>query len=375
MLGSIETGDTAQGDFSMDYVVIQCVPAADFEMEYRVSWTGETCTATTKRLRIESFHTDTENILLQVDDGTDLGVWVTRITILETTDTGGYRTWPLSTAEWDSGEPLIRFIGATEAGDSTQTDFNIDHLHILCELLDYEAETRYDWSGVDTTGDSWTLIINCQREIFPDDTESLLIQVLTPPGTWNTRYTCDQEADTAYDTYALTSAELNGGAPALRFLDANQAEDQFDTDWWIDVALIRRDYTAVIGGEIRGNRAFQLTPFCYYNAITTEETCRDVSPWAAGAKVASVCFALDGGEPRCTGRGGIVTLQTGDPWLSFGVARHNLRMTANFTNGAPLAPQRYYLDTDGLPRLILLVSLITFATLTVWTGARRRRRT
>jgi hypothetical protein len=271
-------------------------------MEYRVSWTGETCTATTKRLRIESFHSDTENLLLQIDDGTDLGVWVTRITILLTADPNGYQTWPLSTAEWDLGEPLIRFIGATESGDTTQTDLSIDHLHILCELIDYEAETRYDWSGVDTTGDSWTLIVNCQREIFPDDTESLLIQVLTPPGTWNTRYTCDQEVDTVYNTYALTSAELNGGAPALRFLDANQAEDQFDTDWWIDVALIRRDYTVGDdGGPGPGGGGQFFSASCRQRWF--DLVCHlDLDPRVVGVNLERTDWFVDG-EYRASGTG------------------------------------------------------------------------
>jgi len=106
---------------------------------------------------------------------------------------------------------------------------------------DYEVETKYDFSGISTSGNSWTLIVECKRGTNP---ENGLIQVVdSTETTWVTRYTCDQNADTTYSSYALSTDELDGGSPNVRIIDSDQADESLQSTWDLDVIKIVRDYT------------------------------------------------------------------------------------------------------------------------------------
>ena len=264
-LGTTESGDTLQGDFHIDLSIVVRTPPPDFEMEYRVDWVeAPVPVCDTYRLRVEAFHTDTEDILLQVDDGSDTPTFVTRLTITAVADPNTYQTYDMTVAEFDLGLPLIRFLGSTETGDSTQTDLNIDDLEIFCITVTYELSILYDWAGIDVTGNSWTLIIECARGSNP---ENALLQVDDgSESNFVTRYTCDQDADTTYSSYALTAGELDAGAPSIRLFDSDQTDNSQST-WNLDLILIRRDYDAPAvtvvdegpGGRGTDPTLFQLT--------------------------------------------------------------------------------------------------------------------
>ena len=91
-------------------------------------------------------------------------------------------------------------------------------------------DIKYDWTSV-PGGGSYTLKVKGYRV-----DENILVQVLTPPATWNTRITISATSNTLY-TYSLTSSEYNSGAPSVRFLDASPTDGPV-SDVFIDLAIV-----------------------------------------------------------------------------------------------------------------------------------------
>jgi len=235
------SGDSGQGTLRVDRAVITCT-VSDFELEYRNAFTGETCAApNTRVLTVNAWRSTAgmENVEVQVEDGSDTGTYVARITVSQTTDTAT-QTYALTDPEWDLGDVQIRMLGTSESGDTSQGEFSMDYVVVQCTPpMSYQVEVRYDWTGVSTTGTSWTLIVECKRVANPEDA---LIQVGTFPGpTWNTRYVCDSNADETFSTYALTLGELNSGAPSVRVL-YNATGDASQSSWDLDWVTVRRAF-------------------------------------------------------------------------------------------------------------------------------------
>jgi len=107
--------------------------------------------ATSYTLKVEAFHTSGEDILVQVVDSTE-ATWTTRMTITKTSDDNADQTYTLTTDEYDSGSPNIRFIGGTESGDTVQNDLSVDRVII---------DTNSLWDRIvlmrssDTSGSTW----------------------------------------------------------------------------------------------------------------------------------------------------------------------------------------------------------------------------
>lgn len=335
MLGTTETGDTLQGDFSMDYVVIECVPAADYEMEYRLSWSEGASACMTPEfgavtLRVEAY-SPTEFVDVQIDDGTDLGVFVSLLTITKVADDDAYQTATVNAARWDGGEPLIRFLGVDEAGDSTQSDLFIDDVEFLCVNRDWTASIEYAWSGIPAGATSYELIVECARGLGLV-VENGLLQVLTPPATWNTRYTCDQNVDTTYSGYLLTSDEFNAGSPTFRLQDIDPTDNE--ESWWnLDLLLIRRDYTIADEPGGRGGVVARfLTVTCertdYFRSYCLVELHRD----AIGVGLQQTDWYADG---QYFGMGKPAGERREIVWLERFELRRDLNITviAHLTNG------------------------------------------
>ncbi|HYV08445.1 MAG TPA: hypothetical protein VEL81_02575 [Thermoplasmata archaeon] len=102
-------------------------------------------------------------------------------------------------------------------------------------LADYEMEIRYDWSGIATGSSAYVLNVEAHHTAGED----FLVQVLTPPSTWNTRITITKTADdNAAQTYTLTTAEFNAGAPSIRFLGSAEAFDSSQSDLYLDYVIV-----------------------------------------------------------------------------------------------------------------------------------------
>jgi len=347
-LGNTEVGDATQTDLLVDYAVVRCVSAADFELEVKFSWTGVSTTGTEWRLFVEgregASNPEQMDVKIYAADETSLSAIVCSIT---STTEASYDCGALTADQLDTGTPDILVIDNNQAGDASQSTVDIDYIRIQrtferyelsqahkwvttvtsadayqlrvrafrsdedvqvrvwdwiglawnvratvstgSETLytytltaderaangtvmshwlgtsesssdetqstatvdqeivqrtfdsDYESEVKYDWTGVNTTGNSWTLVVECKRTANP---ENYLVQVVdSTEMTWTTLYTCDQDTDTTYNTYVLTADELDGGAPNARIVDIDQASDGSQSSWNLDSMWIVRDYT------------------------------------------------------------------------------------------------------------------------------------
>src|SRR5439155_5613852 len=74
-----------------------------------------------------------------------------RMTLTKTSDDNVDQTYALTTDEYDSGSPNIRFVGAVESGDTAQTDLSVDRVSIDTNTWDRILLMR----SSDTSGSTW----------------------------------------------------------------------------------------------------------------------------------------------------------------------------------------------------------------------------
>jgi len=123
----------------------------DYQMEVRYDWSGIASGSPSYALKVEAYHTVGEDFLVQVL--TPPSTWTTRITITKTADDNAAQAYTLTTAEFNSGAPAVRFIGATEIGDVTQSDLYLDYVTVSSNSV---------WDRVvlirsrDTSGSTWS---------------------------------------------------------------------------------------------------------------------------------------------------------------------------------------------------------------------------
>ncbi len=107
---------------------------------------------------------------------------------------------------------------------------------------DFRLSVRHDWSGIPTDGNSYDVCV--EAHITNAGGESMLVQVLTPPATWNTRITVSKTADDNADQcYTLTTTEFNAGAPSIRWIGSTETGDSTQSDVNIDHERIIRRFT------------------------------------------------------------------------------------------------------------------------------------
>lgn len=237
--------------------ITQTNSANNYILSIKYDWTSETCTAATKILEVNAWHTDSENTLVQVVDSTEV-TWTTQIIVSQTTDTAT-QTYTLTPDEWDSGNPNIRFIGATESGDITQTDTIVDLADILCDQAppEYTVGLKYSWTGIPTGGTEYRLFVEGRRETNPENINICI---------WSAdELSCNDSASLTIATdvdvmnnVVLTVNQFDTGTPDISFSDAtptDTAQSTFGLDW-VRIqrtystttydALVQHDWTATI---------------------------------------------------------------------------------------------------------------------------------
>src|SRR3989304_2873639 len=211
----------------------------NYEIEIKYGWETETC-VDTRRLTINAWHTTSENILVQLYDSNELNP-ATRLTITATSD-GTTLTYDLSSDEWDSGDPDLRFLGNTESGDSIQTDLLNDLTIISCvPPLDYELEVKFSWSGISTTGIEWRLFIEGLEGSNP---EQIDIRIYDSDEIGLSAIVCSITSitETEYDCGILTTDQLDSGNPDIQIVDNNQASDSLQSTLLLDRTRIQRTF-------------------------------------------------------------------------------------------------------------------------------------
>jgi RHS repeat-associated protein len=180
---------------------------------------------------------------------------------------------PISGTEWTASD-INGLAIATTCVDcnpdnrATQMQSKIDAVY----NPDYALEIRFGWTGVPLVGDSWTLVVECTRLV--PGAEDVLVDIGqggNPPTSWKTAYTCTSDGDETHSTYKLSAAELNNGAPIVRFWDA-YADEPDDTVRGIislDVLRIERvEYRTgqspwfyYVGGSVNADNGNLFLPF------------------------------------------------------------------------------------------------------------------
>jgi len=208
MLGTSESGDTSQGEFSMDYVVIQCIPAADFESEVKYDWFSVDTSGNSWTLWVECKRvTNPEDYLVQVVDSTEAS-WVTRYTCDQNSDTS-YSSYQLTVDELDGGSPNVRFLGASESGDGSQSTWDIDLLKIVREFTSNAVPTlTLNYANPYTITRDQSVDFGTTYTDADDEAPTYIKVTLSPAGT-NRTLDENNTGDTTYTdgkAYHLTDA-------------------------------------------------------------------------------------------------------------------------------------------------------------------------
>ncbi len=136
------------------------------------------------------------------------------------------RAWTLAEVNNIASRFTYNVVGPA---DTNRLDANVVRVSYIA-LTNYQANIQYNWTGV-PSGQNQRLSV--EGHIVD---ENVIVQVLTPPSTWNTRLTLNSTTDQTL-TYDLTAAEYNGGGPAIRFVDA-LGSDAIQSDFYLDRVFI-----------------------------------------------------------------------------------------------------------------------------------------
>ena len=156
---ALRTSAGATGTISVDWdtgvpigwggKALSLAPPPNYKLNVKYDFTGVP-SGSAYTLRVEGFHTPGEDVLVQVVDSTE-ATWTTRMTLTQTSDDNADETYTLTTDEYDAGSPNIRFVGATESGDTVQTNLSIDRVSIDTNTWDRIVLMR----SLDTSGSTW----------------------------------------------------------------------------------------------------------------------------------------------------------------------------------------------------------------------------
>ena len=161
---------------------------------------------------------------------------------------GGGQTERWDTLDGGGGGAAVS-CGSTEPGAASVTmdwtlssgrQWAISTVGLKPAPSDFQLSVQHDWSGIPTGGDSYDLCV--EAHITNAGGESMLVQVLTPPATWNTRITVTKTADDNADQcYTLTTTEFDSGAPSIRWMGGTETGDSTQSDINIDHERVVRN--------------------------------------------------------------------------------------------------------------------------------------
>jgi len=141
-------------------------------------------------------------------------------------------------------------IAAHRGGSSTAVTFNLDYVQVevLWHNPLFQLSLLYQWNGIPAGATTYTLKI----EGYHTAGEDFVVQVLTPPSTWNTRFTISKTSDDNSDqTHVLTPSEFNGGAPQVQILGTQESSDTTQNDLFIDHVRFSRTYAPNYALDVR----------------------------------------------------------------------------------------------------------------------------
>ncbi|MHA2009845.1 MAG: hypothetical protein ACW980_21240, partial [Promethearchaeota archaeon] len=219
------------GSVSLDalYIGYDYGSADNFEFDRQVGWTSVDFDETNEELCIFTGTIGTESLIVQVWTGS----WTTLVTIVDANDD----TWINTsiTSYLTSAYFGIRFLGASESGDTTQNTWNIDSILIhvwTVEVLDYEINFEYQWTTANATPGTNTFAINVQNVPAGED-----LNVHYWSGSWTSLGTITTNNWLNVTAIGLTTTYT------IRLQGTSESGDTSQDSWDIDLILIRGEDT------------------------------------------------------------------------------------------------------------------------------------
>lgn len=318
-LGGTEAGDATATTINIDDLEILCdAPEPDWEYQGENAWLGLGSVDlghVAYTLVIRASRSDTEDWYAQVKDQTS-NTFATRVTVSSGTETE-YTYALLATEISEEGRVDVRWTGATESGDSTQSTLTVDQLLVRITdptttwstTADFDAGTRSNPGdgnyGVETTTDNIG-IANGQLELASLKGDSFGLDD-ADADTWKWNVFAAQNAETS--TRNIASGVLNLGiertAPDWGRLGVvSSSTYSGNVDGRVSV-----DFVAVAGANSYGRLQFlnENVQF-YFDSGTTDGAVYHHN----GAGTVFAYTILNGGLTAC----GVSTVVANDPlWL------------------------------------------------------------
>lgn len=222
-----QTWDVTAGTWEIEGVILHCWTAgvSDYELDLEIQWTTADYDEINEFLCIYGGTQDAEALKVDVRNG---GSWTNLISDLVA---GQWNNVSVSTY-LTSATITFRFVGTTEAGDSTQSSWEIDSALLWCytaAVIDYELDLEEQWTSADYDETSEELCIKTGNL----DAETLIVQVWT--GSWMT--VIASLSASAWNNVSVSSY-LTSTTFTIRFLGGTESGDSSQSTWNIDSVVL-----------------------------------------------------------------------------------------------------------------------------------------
>ena len=222
IIGSTESGDTAQDSWSIDYIGLHTWTdhVANYQVNVEFNWANARYNATTKVVCIYvTSHTGTEALNVQY--------WGTSWQSLGTITTTGWSNF--TAVGLTSASYKIRIIGATESGDTSQDTWNIDYIALRTYTANYQLNVKFDWTNADYGATTKTLSVYVGSHT---GSEALSIQYWNG-NSWQSLGTLSSTGWTN-----VTALGMTGSNYTIRFVETSESSDSSQDRWSIDCILL-----------------------------------------------------------------------------------------------------------------------------------------
>lgn len=171
-LGGTESSDTTLDDLILDHVQFLCVPPADYEAQWKYSWTGVPTAGTAWRLFVEGLQlTNAETLEVRIFAADDVALSGIVCSIVSTTESE-LDCGLLTTDQRDAGSPDIQFRDANQAAEGLQSSWGLDRVRIRVTDGDptISSRTNTPASGTSLTAFDFAAVytddVTCPASLF-----------------------------------------------------------------------------------------------------------------------------------------------------------------------------------------------------------------
>lgn len=199
-----DTGSTAYDSFDLEYQATN-----DNQLLVRYDWTGVPA-GDSNTVQINGYRVD-ENVDVEVL--TPPATWNPRITITSTTST--LYSFDLTSSEYASGSPAIRFVDAS-GPDGAPSDLFLDRVVVTTVNLEYSLEVRQNITGI-IAFSSATLVV---KGNISSGGENFDIHIWNyTAAAWELLLSSPFTSADSYYNQTLAAGHISSGSVQVRFVD------------------------------------------------------------------------------------------------------------------------------------------------------------